>query len=47
MENITEIIIENNYYLIEALRKGDIRGVKKYKILLDNLITIYLKNNEI
>lgn len=42
-EQITEIIIENNFYMVEAVRKGDIRGVKKYKMLLDNLIKIYLK----
>jgi hypothetical protein len=46
MKTTTEIreeIIEINYYMIEALRMNNHEGVHKYKLLLDNLIKLYLK----
>lgn len=43
-KEITSEIITLNYYLLEAVRKDDKKSVQKYKILLDNLIKIYLEN---
>jgi len=42
---IKEEIITINYYLLESISKGDKKNVQKNKILLDNLIKIYLKTN--
>jgi hypothetical protein len=39
---IKEEIITINYYLLESISRGDKQGVKKNKLLLDNLIKIYL-----
>jgi hypothetical protein len=41
--DIIEEIINNNYFLIEAIRSGNKEEVLKRKILIDNLIKIYLK----
>jgi hypothetical protein len=41
---IREQIIEVNYYMIEAFRRDDKEGVLKYKLLLDNLVKLYLKD---
>lgn len=41
---IKDEIITINYYLLEAIRKGDKRSVEKNKIILDNLVKLYLKN---
>jgi len=43
---IREEIITINYYMVEAMRKGDVKEVTKRKILLNNLIKLYLKSNE-
>jgi len=43
-EEIIEQIIEINYYMIEALRKDDTEYIMKAKLLLDNLIKLYLKD---
>ena len=43
---IIEEIININYYLMEAIRKEERQNVLKNKILLDNLIKIYLNNDE-
>lgn len=40
---IKEEIITINYYLLQSISKGDKKSVQKNKILLDNLIKIYLK----
>ena len=43
---IIEEIININYYLVEAIRKEDKQNVLKNKILLDNLIKLYLTHGE-
>jgi hypothetical protein len=42
---IREEIIEVNYYLMKALQENNEKEIIKNKILLDNLIKIYLKVN--
>ncbi len=42
---IKDEIITINYYLLEGIRKGDKKAVEKNKVLLDNLVKIYLKLN--
>jgi hypothetical protein len=44
INTIREEVITTNYYLLEAMAKGDKVGVIKWKIILDNLIDIYLKD---
>lgn len=41
--NIREEIIELNYYLLEAMQKGDKCKVEKIRKDIDELITLYLK----
>lgn len=43
-EEIKDEIITINYYILESIRKGDKKSVLKNKILLDNLLKIYLRN---
>lgn len=48
MKTIVEIreeIIEVNYYLMDAIRRDDKTSVMKYKILLNGLIKLYLKED--
>lgn len=45
--DIIEEIININYYLVDAVRKDNTDEVLKNKILLDNLIKLYLKDEEI
>lgn len=40
---IKDEIITINYYILEGIRKGDKKSVLKNKILLDNLLKLYLK----
>ena len=42
-ERLREEIIQTNYYILEGIKEGNKEKVKKYKIILDNLIKIYLK----
>jgi hypothetical protein len=41
-EAIREEIIEINYYILKAIHDGENHLILKYKIMLDNLITILL-----
>jgi hypothetical protein len=45
LDVIREEIIEINFYMVEALQKGDKDDVLYYKYLLDNLIKLYLKKD--
>jgi hypothetical protein len=45
--DIIEEIININYYLVDAVRKDNTDEVLKNKILLDNLIKLYLKDEKI
>lgn len=45
--DITEQIIILNYYILDGIRKGDKKLVEKNKILLDNLIKLFLKDDKI
>ncbi len=40
---IKEEIITTNYYLLQSISKGNKKSVQKNKILLDNLIKLYLR----
>lgn len=42
-ERLREEIINTNYYILEGIKEGNKDKVMKYKIMLDNLINIYLK----
>lgn len=42
-EDIIDELIDINYYLIEAIRNDDNPEIIKRKIMLDNLIKIYLR----
>lgn len=42
-KEIKDQIITINYYLLEGIRKGDKKSVQKNKILLDNILKLYLK----
>ena len=44
---IIEEIININYYLVDAVRKDNTDEVLNNKILLDNLIKLYLKDEKI
>ena len=44
--DIKDEIITINYYLMDAIDNNNLREIRKYKILLDNLINILLKNEE-
>ena len=45
LEALREEIIEINYYILKAIHEDNKSNVLKYKIMLDNLINIYLKND--
>lgn len=42
-ERLREEIMTTNYYILEGIKEGDRDKVMKYKIMLDNLIKIWLK----
>ena len=42
-ERLREEIIQTNYYILEGIKECNKEKVTKYKIMLDNLIKIYLK----
>lgn len=42
-DRLREEIMTTNYYILEGIKEGDRDKVMKYKIMLDNLINIYLK----
>jgi hypothetical protein len=44
---IIEEIININYYLVDSIRKDNTDEILKNKILLDNLIKLYLKDEKI
>ena len=45
--DIIEEIININYYLVDSIRKDNTDEILKNKILLDNLIKLYLKDEKI
>lgn len=42
---IIEEIININFYILNAIREDNTQSVIKYKIMLDSLIKLYLKND--
>jgi hypothetical protein len=44
---IIEEIININFYLIQAVRSDNKLSVEKYKIMMDSLIKLYLKDDEV
>jgi hypothetical protein len=46
-ESITEEIISINYYLVKALREDNIKEIIKNKALLNSLLKLYLKDDEV
>lgn len=42
LAELREEIIQTNYYILEGVKEGNKQKVMKYKIMLDNLIKIYL-----
>jgi hypothetical protein len=43
---IREEIISVNYYILEAMREGDKKSIQKNRVLLNNLIKLYLKSSD-
>lgn len=43
--NIRETIIEKNYYLLEAIQKGNKVKVEQIRNDINDLISLYLKTN--
>lgn len=44
--DIIEEIININFYMLKAVREDNKLSVEKYKIMLDSLIKLYLKDGE-
>lgn len=44
ISKLKEEIIEVNYYILDAIQRGDRESLLKHKIMLDNLIKIILKD---
>ena len=45
LEELREEIITTNFYILEGVKEDNKQKVIKYKLLLDNLIKIYLNKN--
>jgi hypothetical protein len=45
-DNLKGRMIEINYFLMEAISKGDIQSINKWRIEFNSLIKTYLKLNE-
>lgn len=43
--DIKDEIITINHYILKAIDSGDTKSLLKWKIMLDNLIKVYLKVN--
>jgi hypothetical protein len=43
---IVEEVININFYLLKAIREDNTQSVMKYKIMLDSLIKLYLKDEQ-
>ena len=45
LEELREEIITTNFYILEGVKEDNKQKVIKHKLLLDNLIKIYLNKN--
>jgi hypothetical protein len=43
---IVEEVININFYLLKAIREDNTDSVIKYKIMLDSIIKLYLKDDQ-